>query len=132
MLQKQSFIQTPRAPRNTKGCYMSNDRYFQCGSEFLCFDSPKFPKGMSYLKKSHCLTKNFPFFHWFYLRLSQKCLFSTFLCRNGHGNMTSHVTLAYQLIFLSFLKWKISTFNFEEIPMKKLKKFCQTIRFLEK
>ena len=93
-----------RAPKSTKGCYMSSDRYFWCGSEFLCFDSPQFPTGMSYLKKSDCLTKFFQFFHLYYLRLSQKCLFSTFWCRNGHGNMTSHVTLAYTiLLFLSFV-----------------------------
>ena len=50
------------------------------------------------------MTKYFQFFHWYYLRPSQKRLFSTFLCRNGHRNMTSHVTLAFTfLLFLSFL-----------------------------
>ena len=59
MCPKQSFYKTHIEPKRTKGCCMSSDRYFWCDSEFLCFDSPQFPSGVSFLKKSDCLTKNF-------------------------------------------------------------------------
>ena len=39
--QNSLLYKTHVAPKSTKGCYMSSDRYFQCGSEFLCFDSPQ-------------------------------------------------------------------------------------------
>ena len=76
--QNSLLYKTHIEPKRTKGCYMSSNRYFWCGSEFLCFDSPQFPTGMSYLKKSDFLTKIFQFFHLYYPSLSQKCLFSTF------------------------------------------------------
>ena len=76
--QNSLVYKTHVVPKSTKGCYMSSDRYFFSASEFLYFWSPNIPKGMSMLKKTGCLTKIFQFFHWYYLRLSQKCLFSTF------------------------------------------------------
>ena len=76
--QNSLLYKTHVVPKSTKGCYMYSDRYFLCASEFLNFWSPNIPKGMSMLKKTGCLTKIFQFFHWYYLRLSQKCLFSTF------------------------------------------------------
>ena len=104
---------------------MSSDRYFLCASEFQYFWSPIIPKGMSILKKTGYLTKNFKFFHWYYLRSSQKCLFFTFWCRNGNSNMTSHVTLACTiLLFLSFLLELYTKFKCVKTFGCILKVFC--------
>ena len=46
-------------------CLVRRRRSKKCGwrgSEFLCFDSPQFPTGMSYLKKSYCMTKKISIF----------------------------------------------------------------------
>ena len=111
--QNSVLYKTHIEPKRTKGNYMSSDRCFWCGSEFLSFDSPQFPTGVSILKKYDCLTKIFQFFQWYYLRLSQKGLFSTFWFKNDHSNKTSHVILAcIFLLLLSFMLKLCTKFKF--------------------